>query len=399
MRSAHDVLDWLKIALTPGVGPANFFQLIQAFGTPDKILGASEREIQSVPRLKPDVIRDLIQTQEGGRDAEAKKEADRIEKLGISILTLKDSLYPKRLAHIPTPPPLLFYRGRIEEQDNHHFAIVGTRRCDSYGLRQTRTFAAELASAGLIVVSGLALGIDTAAHRGALTAEGKTWAFLPGGFGKIYPPENLSLAEEIAETGALISERPLDAQPLRTSFPARNRLVSGVSAGVLVVQAPAKSGALITARLAMEQGRDVFALPGRIDEPSSRGPHRLIQDGAKLALSSEEILNELNLELDGVPAIVRRPRTQRPGLTRDSSQTKRKRESSTPETRGVRELAKSLSDPIDQRIVLRLEHGPVHIDRLSGDLDVPVKTVSERLLLLEMEGHVKRLPGMSFDLS
>ncbi len=397
MEATTDRLDWLKLALTPGVGPANFYLLIQVFETPDKVLGATEESIRQIPRMKNEVLRAVLKTQTGACDDDAKREMDRILAGGIQILTIHDSLYPTRLLHIPKPPPLLFYRGNIGEEDHHHFGIVGTRRCDSYGLRQTRLFAGDLAKKGLVIVSGLALGIDTAAHRGALSVGGKTWAFLPGGFANVYPPDNLSLAEEIAETGAVLTERPLDAKPLRNSFPARNRLVSGVSVGILVVQAPPKSGALITATQALEQSRDVFALPGRVDEPASMGPHRLIQDGAKLAISPEEVLSELNLQLEGmsVPTMPILGTPQTSGSHIDMAETASKetgRESFS-------ETATKLSDPIDKKIFLRLEHGPVHIDRISADLDVPVRTVSERLLLLEMQGLIKRLPGMSFDLA
>jgi len=397
MVSAADHLDWLKLALTPGIGPANFYQLIQVFGSPNKVLGASETALRQIPRFKNDTLQSLLKSQNGARDDAARKELERIEAKGIRILTLEDPLYPKRLLHIPKPPPLLFYRGKIGPEDHHHFGIVGTRRCDSYGLRQARRFAAELASAGLIIVSGLALGIDAAAHRGAISSGGKTWAFLPGGFDQMYPPENLDLAEEIAESGALLTERTLDAPPLKNSFPARNRLVSGVSAGVLIVQAPPKSGALITATQAMEQSRDVFALPGRIDDPGSVGPHHLIRDGAKLASSPADVLKELNLCLDGIPPLSFADNPERVEEQRCAPTVGKT--GNSPKSESAPRIASGLTDPIDRKIVLRLQHGPVHIDRISADIDVEVKTVSEKLLLLEMRGLIKRLPGMSFDLA
>lgn len=395
MHAPADLIDWLKIALTPGVGPANFHQLIEAFGTPDAVLGASEGDFDRIPKLKRKLLREILNTQKGLRDEAAKKEIDLIESRGIGVLTIQSPDYPSRLREIASPPQLLFFRGSFRSAESHPFAIVGTRRCDSYGLRMTRKIAGELASAGLPIVSGLALGIDTAAHRGALAVGGETWAFLPGGFAHLYPPENLSLAEEIAEKGMVLTERTMNSQPTRSSFPARNRLVSGVSVGVLVVQAPIKSGALITARLAMEQNRDVFALPGRVDEPSSLGPHRLIQDGAKLVNSTEDILDELDLAVDWKPETASQIPLNDAAPVRTRKQAATKTAAAPTPSKPARP---DPVDPIDRKIVLRLEPGPAHIDRISGDLDIPVKTVSERLLLLEMQGIVRRLPGMAFEL-
>lgn len=396
MHAPADLIDWLKLALTPGVGPSSFHQLIAAFASPGAVLGAAESDFERIPKLKRELLREILNTQRGARDEAAKREIDEIESRGIGVLTVNSPEYPSRLREIAAPPQFLFYRGAFRSAEPHPIAIVGTRRCDSYGLRMTRKIAGELASAGLPIVSGLALGVDSAAHQGALAVGGETWAFLPGGFGCIYPPENLSLADEIAEKGIVLTERTLSAQPIRASFPARNRLVSGVSVGVLVVQAPLKSGALITARLAMEQNREVFALPGRVDEPSSLGPHRLIQDGAKLINSTEDILIELNMLVNGTPVSAQKALPKPPPTVRSGS---------PPTARGPIPSAPykpdrpEPTDPIDRKIVLRLEPGPAHIDRISGDLDIPVKTLSERLLLLEMQGIVRRLPGMAFELN
>jgi DNA processing protein len=266
----------------------------------------------------------------------------------------------------------------------------------------TRKIAGDLVAHGFVILSGLALGIDGAAHQAALNSGGRTWGFLASGFGQMYPPENEGLAEEIVERGAVVSEFTMNEKALRSHFPSRNRLISGASLGVLVVQAPKKSGALITARYAMEQNREVFALPGRVDERASEGPHQLIQDGAKLVHDVEDILEEIGSRVVPHPkttcegALVTERKTARSAKapnTRLEKAQPRKTESASPGKR-FEDL-----EPDDRRIALRLEAGPVHVDRLAADLDLPVRKVSERLLHLEMKGVVLRLPGMSFDLA
>jgi len=406
MLDPSTAADWLRLALTPGIGPANFHVLIEAFQTPSKVLSQKESDLTQIPRLSRTVIRSLLETSEGKREGQVVQEIEFIQSHGITILTRDDAGFPPLLREIPTPPMLLFLRGEILPTDQNAVAIVGTRRCDSYGLRMTREIAGQLAAAGITIISGLARGIDSAAHSGALAVGGRTMAFLPCGFGSVYPPEHKDLLEEIVQHGAVLTEYPHSVQAIPRCFPPRNRLVSGSSLGVLVVQAPAKSGALITARLAMEQNREVFALPGRVNEETSEGPLRLIQDGAKLIRNAEDILVELQgrlvqrrIQTGGGPDI---PKGSSPRAHRDSSSGMTPQVSISGHTdipgkdKKVRE---KLEDPVDRRIVLRLEAGQVHIDRLAADLDLPVGKVSERLLLLEMRGMVRRLPGMSFDLA
>ena len=402
MANSIDKIGWLKIALTPGIGPGLFYNLIDRFGDPEGILGRSEAELRTIDRLKTGTIRSLLQTSEGKRDEEANRELEAMEEKGVRAVTIGDPDFPRNLLEIPTPPPLLFVRGSIEPEDSNAIAIVGTRRCDSYGLKMTRMIAADLVAHGIAILSGLALGIDGAAHQAALNSGGRTWGFLASGLGQMYPPENAGLAEEIAERGAVITEFTMKEKALRGHFPSRNRLISGASLGVLVVQAPKKSGALITARYAMEQNREVFALPGRVDERTSEGPHQLIQDGAKLVHDVGDILEEIGSRTafyrraacDGVPVAENKPaRSAKASKARFEKAEPRKTESASPGRR-FEDL-----EPDDRRIALRLEAGPVHVDRLAADLDLPVRKVSERLLHLEMKGVVLRLPGMSFDLA
>jgi len=410
MLNPSTTADWLRLALTPGVGPANFHTLIEAFGTPSGVLAQKESDLVRVPRLSKTVIKSLLETAQGKRESEVVQEIEFANAHGVTLLTQDDPQFPPLLREIPTPPVLLFMRGEILPTDQNAVAIVGTRRCDSYGLRMTREIAGQLAAAGITIISGLARGIDSAAHSGALAGGGRTIAFLPCGFGSVYPPEHKDLLEDIVQHGAVLTEYTHSVQAIPRCFPPRNRLVSGSSLGVLVAQAPAKSGALITARLAMEQNREVFALPGRVNEEASEGPLRLIQDGAKLIRNAEDILVELKNRLSypdshmnlGTGLVQSEIPSQRP-YTSHANKPPALESIHTGVVPEIHKNAKKIrekpDDPVDRRIVLRLEAGQAHIDRLAADLDLPVGKVSERLLLLEMRGIVRRLPGMSFDLA
>jgi DNA processing protein len=407
MIDTTERLAWLKLALTPGVGPGALRELCERFGSPGKVLERSEGDLAEIPKLKVTTRRAILKTAEGKRDEAARRELERLSERGVRLLPYLDPEFPSNLSNISASPALLFVKGTLLPGDENAIGVVGTRRCDSYGLKMTRQIAGELASRGITIVSGLAYGVDAAAHEAALNAGGRTWAFLASGFDRMYPPEHQGLADRIAEQGALLSEFTLDEKPLRNHFPSRNRLISGSTLGVLIVQAPAKSGALITARYAMEQNREVFALPGRVDEPPSEGPNRLIQDGAKLVRNAEDILEELEGRLTvkphsakEIPSIVHATDRQKssapPQRQLGSPSLSRNQKPSTPQRN--RPDLKGLEGD-DRRIVLRLEQGPVHIDRLAADLDIPVRKISERMLFLEMKGIIHRLPGMSFDLA
>ncbi|MCB1089619.1 MAG: DNA-processing protein DprA, partial [Verrucomicrobiae bacterium] len=285
---------YLALNLLPRVGPIRVRRLLEALETPERILTATASELRAVPGIGAEMA-DAIRTWEDQIDLA--EELRRIAAHGIELLTIEDERYPAALREIHDPPHLLYMKGTLTPRDRHAIAVVGSRRVTHYGRESARRLSFQLAHAGVTVVSGLARGIDTAAHEAALAANGRTIAVLGSGIGNLYPPENAALAERIAASGALLSEFPVLYVPDRQSFPLRNRIVSGMSQGILVVEAPARSGSLITANQAMEQGRTVYAVPGPIDRPSSEGCNRLIQDGAKLVIDSRDILEELESDL------------------------------------------------------------------------------------------------------
>ena len=272
-----------------GIGPVRVRALVEALGSPEAVLAASPAALAAVRGVGPKVAENVV-AQRDGLDAGAEEAA--AAKLGARLVTPVDADYPAPLKTIYDPPLCLYVRGTLEKKDEQALAVVGTRRASHYGAAQADRLAYLAAKAGFAIVSGLARGIDTVAHKAALKAGGRTLAVLGGALDKLYPPENRELAEEIAAHGALISEFPLGREPDRTTFPYRNRVVSGLSKGVLVVEAGLDSGAMNTAEQALEQGRSVLAVPGRVDMDGARGPHRLIQNGARLVADLPDILKE-----------------------------------------------------------------------------------------------------------
>ncbi|MFA6170551.1 MAG: DNA-processing protein DprA [Candidatus Margulisiibacteriota bacterium] len=290
----------------------------------------------------------------------ADKEIAAARAKNIQLLALDQDNYPQLLKQIHDPPPVLYLKGELRPTDQCAVAIVGTRRASTYGLETARRLAGELAGQGITVVSGLAMGIDAAAHEGALTAGGRTIAVLGGGVDDPQPVCNAGLAVRVAKNGALVSEYPLGYQPNIWSFPRRNRIISGLSLAVIVVEGSEQSGAMITARLGLEQGREVMAVPGRIDSPLSRGPHSLLKDGAKLVETVGDVLEELNLASE--------------------------------KTRPLVEPAYQLTIE-EQRIVSALGSDPKHLDLLAAELSLPGHQLSAALLALEMKKAIKQLPG------
>lgn len=282
--------DWLTLATVPGVGTAHFIRLVARFHSPGAILKARRGELADVvgPKLAERI------TEYAGAAPIAEQER-LMARAGASLISLENDGYPLRLAEIYDPPLLLFVRGTLLEEDTQCVSIVGTRRATPYGLRMAEQFGRELAMRGITVVSGCAAGIDTAAHRGAIEAGGRTIAVLGCGVDVVYPRQNEALLEQITRHGCLLSQYPMGTKPARGHFPHRNRIISGMTMGTLIVEAPIRSGALITARQAAEQGREVFAVPGQVGAAASEGPHALIRDGAKLVETVEDILVELNL--------------------------------------------------------------------------------------------------------
>lgn len=353
----------LRLALVPGVGPRTRRVLLERFGTAEAVLAATPAQLGEVPGVGPKLVAKL----QAGRNGNAEREVMALcRKRGISILTDADAAYPRLLREIPDPPGVLFLRGEVRQQDEVAVAIVGTRHATLYGKTQAERLGAGLARAGVTVVSGLARGIDAAAHRGALSAGGRTVAVLANGVLDIYPPEHVDLAAEVALHGALLSEAPPHAEPLAGAFPQRNRLISGLSLGVIVVEAADRSGALITARHAMEQGREVFAVPGRVDERTARGCHRLIRDGARLVESPDDVLDELG-------PLVRPAR-------RDDGRT-------------VRHPAELLLNESEQAVLEAIGKDPTGIDDVVRTTGLTVPRVLSTVSVLEMRRLVRRTSG------
>jgi DNA processing protein len=280
----------LLLSLVPGIGPRHVTDLIQVFGSASAAIRAEPSAIRAIPGFGPQLVR-LLTELRGGNALELERQ--RLAQLKMAIVARGQTDYPAMLNEIPDPPTVLYRRGEFTAGDPLAIAMVGTRHASAYGRRVAERLASSLSRAGVTIVSGLARGIDAVVHRATLDAGGRTIAVLANGLQHLYPPEHAELAKAIARQGALVSEAGLDAKPRRGAFPRRNRIISGMSLGVVVIEATPSSGALITARHAMEQGREVFAVPGPIDTRNSRGCHQLIRDGAKLVETVEDVLDEI----------------------------------------------------------------------------------------------------------
>jgi DNA processing protein len=365
-----DKLPWLGLRSIPGVGLVLAQRLVRHFGGPAAVFQASQLDLMAVPGVSPAMAQAIL----GFRDWDKLEEQlARLAALGAEMITGDDPRFPARLQEIPYPPPFLFVKGTLAPEDHLAVAVVGTRGASYYGLKAGRRLAGALASRGVTVVSGLARGIDTAAHQGALEMSGRTLAVLGCGLDVVYPPENRQLYQDIPEHGALVSEFPLGAPPEARNFPIRNRIISGLALGVVVIEAGIKSGTAITVRYALDQGREVFAVPGPIDSPTSAGPHRLIQDGAKLVQDVEDILAEL-------PALRRAP-----GPLFAPAAAGRVAEAAGP--------ARAL--PEDPLLPL-LGSEPMQLEELVQAARLPVQEVLARLTLLELQGLVQELPGKCY---
>lgn len=284
----HEAL--LRLNMTRGIGARTYNALIEKFGSPEAVFNASKEELETIHGVGPKITTAITVD---SKNIDVKHEIDLASSKGVQIVPYTSIRYPKQLKHIYDPPLVLYIKGDICDTDILAIAIVGARSCSYYGLTQAERFGRLLAQKGICVVSGMARGIDAAAHRGAISSGGRTIAVLGCGLGNIYPRENSRLAEQIAQQGAVISEFPMSTPPDSRNFPPRNRLISGLSLGVLVVESLLNSGSLITAKWALEQGKEVFAIPGNIDNAHSRGTNRLIKDGAKLVEDVNDIIQEL----------------------------------------------------------------------------------------------------------
>lgn len=356
MSSRHS---WIALSLVPGVGVTAFWRLVAHFSTPQAVLQASPQELMQVSGLRESSLHGL--GNQGPLAQRVEAELTGIARLGGEVLVWGDENYPEALARLTDPPPVLYTIGDSSLLHGPALAVVGSRAASSYGLRVAAQLSAQLAAAGVVIVSGLAAGIDAAAHRGALTA-GKTVAVLGCGLDKVYPKQNARLYEEIAAHGVLVSEYPLGTRPDGFRFPARNRIIAGLVSGVVVVEAARKSGSLITAQIALDYGRDVFAVPGQMDSCKSEGCHLLIKTGANLVLGVEDILKEIGLQQAESSAIP-----------------------------GSRTAA--VTEPETERVFRSIDVYPVAKDELVDATGLEAGRINELCLMLELEGLVENLPG------
>jgi DNA processing protein len=353
---------WVGFNIVPSIGPAKVRALLDRFGDLEtawhaevsalRAAGLDRRALDNLVRMRSTL------------DLDAK--VDEIEQLGLTTLTWEDPDYPSLLREIYAPPPLIYVRGELRADDEWAVGVVGTRRATAYGRHMARTLGGDLARNGVTVVSGLARGIDGESHRAALEAGGRTIAVMGCGLDRVYPPEHRNLAHQIAENGALISDYPVGTRPEARNFPPRNRLISGLSLGVLVVEAGARSGALITVDFALDQGREVFAVPGNVMSRSSAGTNRLIQNGAKMVLRLEDILEELNLTMIAQHTEVR---------------------------------AAVPADETEAQLLALVTDDPTHVDEICRESELPIQQVSSTLAMMELKGMVRQVGGMNYVLA
>lgn len=359
----RELLDVLRLNLVPGIGPRTYQSLLDCFQTPAGILNATLSQLQQVPNVGPKLAMSL---RVNGTEQAAREELVRVRSADVRLLVRGHDGYPPSLERIPDPPTVLYCLGTMLQTDQLAIGIVGSRHCTAYGRQQAYRLAQGLARAGVTVVSGLARGIDAEAHKGAIDAGGRTIAVCATGLGTVYPPEHVDLANSIRNQGCLLTESPMEQQPKSGLFPQRNRIISGLSLGVILVEAGRNSGALHTARHAMEQNREVFALPGRVDSEASFGCLDLIRDGATLIRGVDDVLGNLG------PLVL--PVQTASGET----------------VRSPAEL--QLSD--QQRLILNLVSvEPVLVDEVTREARIEASRVLSTLTILEMKRLVRRLPG------
>jgi len=354
---------FIALNMIPRVGPIRLRRLLGRFGTPQAVLAGSAADLTSVDGVGPEAAKSIANWE---AQVDLENELRKIDEFGAKVLTWNSPEYPSALKDIYDPPIVLYVWGELRPQDRHAVGVVGTRKPSHYASEAAKKLSYQLAHAGLTVFSGLARGIDTAAHQGALAAQGRTVAVIGSGLMKLYPPENEVLARRIAAgNGAVVSEFSMEVKADRQSFPMRNRIVSGCSFGLLVVEAGLNSGALITATQAGEQGKSIYAVPGRIDQPGCMGSNRLIQQGAKLVISAQDVLDDFGM-LFPVQPDVKSP-VRAPNL-----------------------------DPDEQAIYSAIGDDEIHIDDIAAKCGLPSHDVSSTLLGLEMRRLVKQLPGARF---
>jgi DNA processing protein len=350
---------WIALNKVSGIGAVRMAALLASCGSAEAAWSASIQELKAAG-LDRRTLENLLKAR---RELDVAAEYERVLKAGVQVLTLDDDDYPVNLRQIDAPPPLIYVRGTLQPNDTWAIGIVGTRRASPYGREVAHSLSRDLATNGITIVSGLAMGVDTVAHKSALASEGRTIAVLGSSVDQVYPPENRGLAQAIVENGALVSEYPLGTRPDSNNFPPRNRIISGLSRAVVIVEAGERSGALITARFAAEQGRDVFAVPGSILHPGSTGCNTLIQQGAIPLLSVNDIMNQLNLDQ------VRSQQAARAAIP---------------------------ADPQEAALLAHMNQEPRHLDDLVRQSTLPAFQVAGLLTVMELKGLVRQVGVLSY---
>jgi DNA processing protein len=376
-QNSPGIEKWLRLIRAQHVGPTTFSKLLRHFSSIDEALSASATQLSTIEGISLKTAQQIAKSRDEINPA---SELELAEKLGVWVIHLEDKRYPAALKTIYDPPPVLYVKGTLSRRDNLAIAIVGSRRCSFYGQEQASRFAHLLASAGFTIVSGMARGIDSAAHQGALAAGGRTIAVQGAGLANPYPPENKKLFELISSSGACISELPLRYEPLAENFPPRNRIIAGLSLGVIVVEAALRSGALITARCAIENGREVMAVPGKIDSPISKGTHQLIKEGARLVESVDDVLETLGYIGQNLQEHVA------------TSTQAADEKLSTP----LFDIAKSSLSENERAVINCLADEPAHIEEIIARTGLPAGNINASLVSLRLKGLVKHLPGSTF---
>lgn len=376
-ENSSDIALWLKLIRADGVGPVTFGRILKRFGSVDAALGSSVSGLTKVEGIGFKTAERIAAT----RDAfDAEAELELAEKLGVWLVHSEDDRYPTMLKQIYDPPPVLYVKGTLGSADTLSVAIVGSRRCSLYGREQASRLAHLLAASGFTIVSGLARGIDTAAHHGALAAEGRTIAVQGCGLANVFPPENAKLFETVADNGACLSELPLQYEPLRENFPPRNRIIAGLSLGTIIIEAGSRSGALITAQTALESNREVMAVPGKVDSPLSKGPHQLIKQGAKLIEAVEDVMEALGYVGDQL----------KKHTAKASQEAAKKAEAPLFEASRV-----NLKGP-ESKVYATLGTEPLHSDEVISETGLPAGAVNAGLISLRLKGLIRHLPGNLF---
>jgi len=376
-QNSPDIESWLRLIRADGVGPTTFAKLLKLFRSVDRALGASVSELAKVNGIGFKTAERIARSRD---KFDAQKELAAAAKLGVWIINAADKRYPPPLRQIYDPPPVLYVKGTLTRADSLAIAIVGTRRCSTYGAEQASRFGHVLASAGFTIVSGMARGIDTAAHRGALAAGGRTIAVHGCGLGNVFPPENKKLLGLTAESGACLSELPVEYEALAENFPPRNRIISGLAMGVILIEAPARSGAIITAKVALGQNREVMVVPGKIDSPLNVGSHRLVKEGAKLVDCVEDVMEALGYigrDLKGHATL---------------AAEKAQQDVETP----LFDVGRLNLSAAEKAIYDCLGAEPMHVDEIIVGTDLGAGKVNAAVISLRLKGLIKQLPGNLF---